>query len=217
MSLLRKILFGLLVIQSSAAQATVVVNGLEWLELNQTAGLSYNQVTTVFSDYRVATKDEFQAMLDTYSTRDEGKFMGQVPDVFFANYNGHGYAQYTSYFTDFRTNTFRDDFGEAFFNVATGVVYSTGMYWDDDILRSGGTIVDSFSVALEFYEWQNDYTNYYYNPDSLPPVNPYDLAWYMVKSSSGSSDDENSPVPAPAPIVLLGLGLIGIGMTRRKI
>jgi len=173
------------------------VTGLEWLDVTETAGLSYNNALTsslIDLGFRYADNNEvtqlFNQAFDGYimtdptggnsDTRDAGSYVDQAEDV-------------TSYQELFGTTQFQPQ----------SLIYTHMMYLDeDDILRRIGVTyqtVDDWSIV-----WGLDDP---FSPD--PNTENGAVGTFLVK--------DLSEVPIPAAVWLFGSGLIGlIGVARRK-
>jgi len=217
MGFLAKSVFMVSLSISSLASATIIdngnyttVNGVDWLDLTETKGMSVNEALTLFSNdgWAVATNAEFSNMYDSFYDWDADTILGVTSEVQF----GTGFPQYSDTYSK-GADYYDESFSEFFGTTASGIwnlnkwqqafgFYSNGV---NDI-RWGGT-----------YTTQDaDVSNYdalvaYHSQDS-------DAGDYATKNASYGVFLVRSPtaVPEPSSLVLMGLALLGILRVNRR-
>ena len=202
---------------SSHAHA-IIINDLDWLKLDVTAGFSYNDALTygAANGYSIANSAQFDAMFSTFVDPNDNKFVDIVGTSHVINGDGSAsvHAIPTSTFT---LNAFSDAFGFTYEYNTSGYrsISSLGLYADASILRVGGIdafdFFNSYSVAREYFQFQADFSAYKTHPDTSYSSS---IGWFLVKHVLPPSTPVS--VPEPSIIALMGLGIFGIGLSRRK-
>jgi hypothetical protein len=173
----------------SGSYTTDTDQGLDWLDLSETAGMSYTEALAANSDYRLASNTEVEAL---FATAFDGYYDTSV----------NGYSA-------FRNGAYADQWEDAqnfeslFGNSETGGYsgrnyYSYGMYQDED---------DTWRMMGVYAEAGDDYHNTVYG---LEFINDYDTYARVGHSAFGVYLVRTTiPVPAAAWLFISGLGLLG--------
>lgn len=169
--------------------------GLNWLDLSETAGMSYSQALSSNSGWRYAT-------------------YGEVQNLFGVLFNGYYDTDTTRHQSLSADNAYSDQAIDVNnFQSLFGIV--------DSVTASGKT--HSYTYGL--YSWGEPSTlramGAYSNTDGL--TNIQGIEFYQAYTSSFTADGHGtylvrtSIVPIPSAVWLFGSGLIGlIGIARRK-
>lgn len=178
------------------------VGGLDWLDLNLTAGLSYNQVLTEigsggqFEGFRFATGAEIAAF---FNSAGGPSSLSSYP-IFISNVSGSWVELLTDMWggggNSFGVNTSTGEILQRFSYFIFGESENQYNHWQ-------GYLADN---ALTYASW--DLASIYQN--GVPDVVPY-------STNQSALVREVSTVPVPAAVWLFGSGLISlVGLSRRK-
>lgn len=185
-----------------------IINGLEWLDFSQTAGLSVNDALANNPGFRLSFQNEFDEMFSLFGIGSDNKYLGD--ELTFLNYindNGSGIAQYSGDLLNYNLNTydsFMDVFGITSAHSNSGGIFksSSGLYdAGNGLLGRGGTRIDLHKFTYDSYWELYDYTynvansSFYYN-------NASGLGAFLVKD-----------VPEPSMFALFGIGILGLGIS----
>ena len=188
----------------------VTVDGVEWLDLTETDGWTYNQ-TLALTGYHVASFAEFSAMFSQFADPTDQLGIDIVSNGPCFDY-GTGARCDSVGDTGFTDNLFSQYFGATNegINASLHSLYSYGFYADGTATRLGGIASADRSDPLqndflfEYYARTNDYEHI------ANGTTQWDLSgWFMVQDSPTTSD-----VPEPSTFAIFSLALIGIGFAR---
>lgn len=204
-----------------------LTSGLEWLDLDVTVGLSYNEVldSQYYSDgWRYATRTEYVSLLDNwYSTEIDGF------DYEAQNNNGKltldaSYAPHFEWFTEVfgysKVTAANNNIGAPAQYTSEGMlesVYHANLA--QDVMQIGTTITNKRIWNSGFKGTENFFNTYFINNqgaiDDGKNLNDYKLAGsWLVKDYSVDSDVNE--VPEPSSWVLFSLAILGLGVRRFK-
>jgi len=204
---------GSLLVSSFAHANLVNINGTNWLSLDQTAGMSYNNIAA-YSGYHLASKADFDTMINNYVDVNDNNF-GDVVGTSHANHPTLGWASVRGNINvaDFFLTSFFQDFGLTHDFAWSHIIYryAFGFYGNKTSLRLGGLQAYFYGESGEFYaseynRYIDDYSRFTSNPSLFSPS----VGWFLI---------QDAPIPAipePSIIALMGLGFFGLGLVRRK-
>lgn len=186
------------------------IDGVKWLDLSVTSGLSLNEVMTSYDGYRVASKEEFNFLFSSFvdpkdqlfvDISSESQLVDSKGNIRHENVSGNTY-----------TNSFYDIFGLTnTWRIASWKTnyISLGMYIDDDLLYIGGVtrIIDLNhpDTANEVYNYIGGFSDYLDNPDDSFSG----IGWYMVEENFSLVDE-------PSVLALFVAGIIGLGFSSNR-
>ena len=209
----------LLNVQDHGTYFTDTHNGLDWLDLTQTVGRSYNDVSSQlgaggeFAGWRYATTEEFFSMWNSLT--------GESMPVAGA---GHGVFFERGAIIDEVISLFGDTFGHHYLVDAGGTYcgINVGVCPDGDLRYSLGYLAEDYNT---YHTW----AGIIYDDDTFDSNGDHvSTTWehmniatnragsYLVRDASTSTSSPGTPVSAPATLLLLGLGMAGIAVARRK-
>ena len=166
--------------------------GVVWLDLTQTAGVSYNLAGDLYEGWEYANSDQVQSLFTTAfngfaENGTEGEQLGCIS----------GQVCYSE------AQSFGSLFGYTPHAAAPTFHYSFGLYANQDgNLKMSGTIVQNPLSNANIYShtYARDYNNYFDNSF-------YNLAVYLVQSADeGDNNLSMVNVAEPAPLAIMFLG-----------
>lgn len=217
---LRAALASVMLFVSIGANASLIKNGLEWLDLNVSVGKTVNQVySTVlnqrqYSAYRYATQSEADAFWSSYFLSSWSTATSEVwhkpeglVDASYQNFLNQSYG-----YEYFFTYTLTTEEGEILFNKiwdgififdngvddassASYFTYAAGVTGWDAILKYSPQAYSSIGVRLKSQEVSNNLNQSRY------------VNHLLVK---------NVKVPEPSTLAIFALGMIGLASRRFK-
>ena len=184
------------------------VNGLDWMDLSLTDGMSVSEALTQYDDWSLANEIQFSNMFAEYYTVNPDTLLGVssyaidwgVTDSYLTSSR-----QYSSYYN----NTFQQHFGftEITNSNSTYLYYSFGIYSEEGNLRTGG-----IRSSKNYYGNNPSSVFLYYNDDSDQSA-IYDNG----TETTGIFLVRNAAVPIPPAVWLFSFGLLGlVGIARKK-
>jgi len=180
---------------NNGSYTTDDISGLDWLDLNLTTSMTYNDALTANPEWRHATNAEVENL---FGTLFPGYYNTDTNLNFSSSQNGEAYFN-----QDSDVNYFEDLFGPTYSE--SGFSFTSGLYLDEDNnLRLAGTsrsIAEGWTV-VNGTEYSVD-ANRFISSDTH-----YGFGSYMVRTTI---------VPVPAAIWLFGSGLIAlVAFTRNR-
>lgn len=179
------------------AQSAIIDNGgfttdtatnLDWLDLTQTLGMSYDNVSAqlvaggTFDGWRFASGDEFNLLISNWT----GSTVSSYDEVMWPK------------------GTFGSLISMFGITSPTGAAYSAGLI--SDTTPYPGQVWEAiiYAEASMPYDFTWAHRNMYYTN-----VGYIQLGSYLVRESS-------APVPEPSTVILLGAGIIGLAVWRKR-
>jgi hypothetical protein len=169
----------------SGSYTTDTDQGLDWLDLSETAGMSYTEALAANSSYRLATNSEVEAM---FATAFDGYY-----DTSVNGYSVFSDGAYADQWED--AQNFELLFGNSETGGYSGNYYSYGMYQDEDeTWRMMGVYADDdYYNTVYGLEFTNEY-------GTRASVGHSAFGVYLVRATI--------PVPAAAWLFISGLGFL---------
>ena len=188
-----------------------IINGLEWLDLDVTSGLSVRTALASHAGYRIATETEFHAMFSLFGIGGDDKFLGD--NVYSTQSNDLVSLDRHQGATQVSAISYKDSFAMVFDltqRTAGSNRYrnwAIGLYEDDaGILHYGGTSSSVYrDGSVGYGEFVEFYDDSYDRNAFWSASGNYDVGTFLVKEVS---------VPEPSILALLCFGLAGLGFAR---
>ncbi len=184
------------------------IDGVKWLDLSVTSGLSLNQALSSYDGFRVASNEEFNFMFSSFVDPNDQLFVDVASESHTIDSKGN--IRHENVSGNTYSNSFFDTFGltDSLRIASWKTNYtSLGMYIDDDLLFIGGVtrIIDLNhpDTANEVYNYVGGFSNHIDNPD----LGFNNIGWYMVEESFALVDE-------PSILVLFIIGIAGLGFVR---
>lgn len=182
------------------------IDGLDWLDLSLTDGMTLNEALIAYSGYQVASAEQYASMWAQFDTVGDSTIFG-VDASSYSNSTGLGYETFRSYNSNWAGNQFFDLFGITHSQFGSAFTsHAKGLYYNGTNYQMGGlTLWDYYQT----YETDVLYTlyDYSYNYDFSIRSRYQDRGFFLVRNSVD--------VAEPSMVALLIAGLAGAGVARR--
>jgi len=182
------------------------IDGLDWLDLSATGGLTLEKSLDENLGWRIATKNEFDSMFSYFFSAPDSFLLGSTVTDWEDAYNDE--TSYVNYQlnSDFYENTFTQLFGMSYDGLTEREGYknafSYGYFMDNDSVMLGGLVLSSY----EYRGWNDAaQTILGWNADSHSVNGHIHMGTYLVREVQ-----KPSSIPEPSSLALLILGLLGI-------
>lgn len=173
------------------------IDGLDWLDLSLTTGLSLQNALDENPGWTVATKSQYQSMFANFEIFGDGLYDGEASNE---TRDSRQFTIHQLAADGIIQNQFSDLFGNTFTHES--YLYSWGLYHDNGNIKLGG-LYENDTQANTF----DSYTSIYGTGYGFSNSN---MGTFLVRPSEVT-------VPEPMVLALMGLGLVGIvGVNRRR-